>query len=226
MLGDVFRQFGIKVIYNCRAYDLDDVLTSFAHSFHGNVLSADNDFFRYSPREFDIFDDFRISRGNLQLKRALFRESTALRPAPEERVSLNYSEETMRSFDPSFYRMSSSPKPVYIRGASCSLVHLCGNAHGEVAPLRMALWAHLGVVVPVEVMWPDWDVDGGFIWHKGLEQADPSMLFLFQETPDKLLDRFFGADKKPAKATNSEFGERKCGGMRPNKETPATFVHE
>ncbi len=209
MLGDVFGLFGVKVVYNCPAFDLDDVLASYAHSFQGNVLSADNDFFRYSPRKFEVFGDFRITRsGVLQLKRALFREPTALRPGPAERACVDYNEETMRSLDPSFYRMSSSPKPGYFRGASCSLVRFCGNAHGKVAPLRAALWAHLGVGTPVEVMWPDWDVavgDGGFQWHKGFEEADPSMLFLFKETPDKLLDRFFGAEKRPAKATTADW---------------------
>jgi hypothetical protein len=200
MLGDLFASLSVKVVYNTPAFDLDDVLASYACSVDGLVLSNDNDFFRYSPRRFDIFSAFFIENGKLELKRAIFRQPTSMKPAPEERATLNYDEETMRSFDPSFYRMCSTPNPRYSRGASCSLVKICGNAHGKVAPLRCALWSVLGVGSPVSVLWTDWDFssEGRFMWYKGEELADPSLRALFQESPEQLYQRFFGNERKPS----------------------------
>jgi hypothetical protein len=91
----------------------------------------------------------------------------------------------MRSFDPSFYRMSRTPNPSYNCGASCSLVRVCGNAHGKVANCVACFgpsW-ELGRLLRFSGQIGDL-LGEGFTWFKGVEVADASLLFLFQNSPD------------------------------------------
>ena len=204
MLGDVFKEFGVDVIFNSRAIDLDDLLASFAQSVQGCVLSADNDFFRYRLRNFEIFRDFWVDRGCLLLEPAVQREPTLDRPTPEERDLTPY-DIALQCFDPSFSGVFLS-EPSYWRGASCSLVKLVGNAHGKVKLLRTALWAQMGVGAPVSVKWPDWDfANDCFAWLEGTENADVSQLYLFNESVDSLIDLFFSGEKRPASVDGADW---------------------
>jgi hypothetical protein len=59
LLGDMFVEEGVPVVYSLT--DNDDMIASSAAHYRGDVLSADRDYFRYSPAaQFAVFSDFLV----------------------------------------------------------------------------------------------------------------------------------------------------------------------
>lgn len=53
MLGEMFKKFNVEVHYSI--IDNDDTIAYYANYFNCILLSRDNDFWRYSPRNYTIY---------------------------------------------------------------------------------------------------------------------------------------------------------------------------
>ncbi|CAF0848131.1 unnamed protein product [Didymodactylos carnosus] len=179
ILGDAFIENGIKVLYSLDA-DGDDTLAAYAQEDGADILSADQDFFRYVGHTYSVYTNFVVRQGKLTLKRAKKNEqrkiSERLFPAnlPKTQSSVSY--------------LTAS---VYERGAPSPLVYLYGNPHVIIRPLRQALYARLQKTEPIKEIFPVWNWEHEIVdWTDDDIVADPWFDALL-ERPYKAVKQFF-----------------------------------
>ena len=159
LLGDMFRRAGVDVYYSLEA-DNDDTLAAYADANDADVLSADQDFFRYEGHRYRVFRKFVVRRGRLILIPAEFnaarhmeiqRRALLLDPLPE---CMRVPETATAPFIPDLIR-----DHYYRRGTPSPLTRALGfNPHQRARPLRRALYQQLfvsGIVIHEEM--PAWD---------------------------------------------------------------------
>ena len=177
MLGEMFVQCGVDVLYSAEA-DNDDTIASYAQAQGAGVLSQDKDMFRYVGATFPVYSNYTISsKGDFSLTphpQSAFRHPhprPILTPPPRTRC-----------------RIQPVKDGAYIRGAPSPCVRaLASNPHAVVTPLRHAAYSCMGLVGHVREEWPEWDPTvARVVWHIGVVAvcpAEESMLALLRN-PD------------------------------------------
>ena len=179
-LADALRQAGAYV-YQVEGEDGDDIVVVLAHSFGDKslVLSADRDMFRYDDSvlpnsqnrvaaDFSFKSTFGKNNQNNQITVALHASPTQRR---KDGVSMR-SMADMPIFDKEkhlpLWRFSHSKLHVvisgasqngYVRGACSPATRVCGNLHGILRPLRLAVYRNLGATGKVHERFPEWDTE-------------------------------------------------------------------
>lgn len=143
LIGEMFRRCNVTVVYSMDA-DSDDTLAFNAQADNADILSGDNDFFRYIDAKYTIwsnFDHYLIKKGYLKLlphsanpqQNEIKAKNKNIGPPPATCPLEEF------SWIPHL-KMSKS----YLRGVPSPLVRLLGaNPHVTVAPIRHTLFAHV-----------------------------------------------------------------------------------
>lgn len=185
LMGEIFTELGVRVLYSPANLDCDDCLASYAQHDGASVLSRDKDFFRYAGKKYTQYDEFVYNKGKLSLIK---------KNIPDMIPSL-------RDILPKMEMIQKNPTLIdlttghYIRGVPTPLVKKCGNPHAKVGHLRRAIYAKLGYD-QIEEEWPEWDsVANAVKWHKQTVTATHEFDELFNMKPQDLIRSIFDLTK-------------------------------
>lgn len=158
----MFETQGCEVFYSCDA-DCDDTLASYAAADGADILSQDNDFFRYVGAPYSVFSGFRIEKGALRLtphtggsSKQRNKSALQLRVPPPACVAPG-----VVPFLTTLLRLH-----LYRRGTPTPLVRALGrNPHATARPLRRALYARVlpPSAASIREVFPTWDSTRGCV---------------------------------------------------------------
>jgi len=187
LMGDIFRQFGVKVYYSPWNVDNDDCIAYFAQRDGAAVLSNDLDFARYRGKTYQQYGDFEIEKGKL----ILIPKKVDERRLPSPRDLLT-SEPKMVDKYPGFVYLKENA--TYVRGSPSFATKFYGNLHGHVKDLRYFLY-HLMRLERVEESWPEYSEESGVpevLWIENSFVSDrkimalPSIEIYYRKTRDAI----------------------------------------
>jgi len=216
LIGSLFKEQGITIHYS--TIDCDDTIAAFAYRLGADVLSQDNDFFRYftSSSEkrppYNVFSMFHINKGVLKLiphpnncnksisKREILSTLPATMSSPYFLEKPNQHLVDMSKCPSAWMNVSHQ----YIRGCGTNLPKIFENPHLAIRPLRQALYWHIGVerVMEVLAVWNDHTKEPEF--QETVVMSDSRMANLLFK-PAEAMEVLFKDQQKPKDCSEVEW---------------------
>ena len=179
LLGDIFRECGIEVLYSL--YDCDDTIATYANVHNGVVLSSDKDYYRYTKHSYTIYSSFEIDdnciRFILQNPPALPREPLPLFNSCYPTVPLHpTADEVWETHH-------------YLRGVPSPYTREYGNPHGYFENVRKHLYYINGLRSAVTEEYPEYDENQNIVvWKK--KMVMPQITDIDFSKPSDIVRRF------------------------------------
>ena len=144
-------------------------MAAFAHHNKGAILSQDNDFFRYNGTNYSVYKSFKVKKNKLIL------EATTGNPKRIAEISTRDVLDTLPEVtETAPHLISVFQNNQYRRGSGSILIKELGNPHLIARPLRLALYARLGIDKPVKEIFPVWQ-DETVKWTEDQVLADAKL---------------------------------------------------
>lgn len=161
LMGDMFRENGVKVHYSPWNADNDDCLAYFAQRDGAAVLSNDIDFARYIGKTYEQFGSFgyglRFGKETIILTSKKIDERRL--PTPRELLK---EEPKMIEKHPGFVCIRETGS--FVRGSPCFATKFYGNLHAHVKSARRRFYYEMNLDNVIE-SWPEYK-DGEVKWVK------------------------------------------------------------
>eukprot|EP01112_Ceratiomyxa_fruticulosa_P008620 TRINITY_DN2232_c0_g1_i1.p1 TRINITY_DN2232_c0_g1~~TRINITY_DN2232_c0_g1_i1.p1 ORF type:complete len:599 (-),score=95.50 TRINITY_DN2232_c0_g1_i1:200-1996(-) len=191
-VGEYFKRNNVEVHYSLEA-DNDDTLVSFAFSKQACILSEDKDMFRYThngkPLNLTVYSDFHYdAKGDIVFEPHPYQHA----PLPVDRSlrEVIVPPPKTNAVNLDFRILLIKEKPFVSRGSPSPLTRNLGNIHHTLTPLRQAGYYKANLSIPIQEMFPDWDIENNRVkWIEQTVLPDSKYLDLL-ENPIKALEAF------------------------------------